>query len=579
MNDCSKKIEHLNSFLLEKERISIADILKLSEEDLAKKIENDSFNENELEKICSLFYLDLETLKNDGKEIPEDHLLQIDETILSASKGDYHNEIGKKKMGNVIKKNYGILDKKTKKKLWINFILSCVPFLAFLLYSFITVIANDVSTLNTYRTGDSLSESQQKIANSLAIKGDTLQYVDVNVGAQLESIDDVSVSNSSYTVTMVTCFDFDQADFHSMWWLKEKGEIFNKNGFYNAADLLQDEYCFDKDGTSFLKYSDNIPDIFQFNFEEGKHLSEAGDPISVSTLYEAERAAYPGEKSSNVYTDKNDEFRIGNGKITPDSLEYQDRGTAYYDKESKSYRFSQKLHFQAQIGKTFDSPRFPLDSAQFHIYIQPIRTTDYIRYVPSSEMSGMSTYFKIGGGYRLIKEGNGIKNFVTKLNYYQDMDLDPSSLTYQKQITKTQFEIIVRANKSGFAIFLNSFLNIIAVAVWLILAFFNQSYNREDSLGMIGTGFFSAISAILLGFSLVSNANMVSILSIVNVFTLCMVLLMGYESLASKHASKLGNASLLAYRRVKMRLLFYFFVICSILMYIVLPAISYLWIL
>lgn len=588
MENLHKKLKALNDFLEEKHHLSLGDVFSIDEEEEQKILSGKKTPDDDLIKsIEDLFYLENGTLKDDEKELPHADILQVDEALLSAKQDEYRKNVGKRKDKEIIKRNYKALDKKSKTRLWINLGITGIPFIAFILFSFIRIIANEVNTINTYKEGDSLSASQQKIADSLPTKENSeLEYVDVKVGSKLESIREISSQNSSYSVTMSVQFDFDQIEFHKMWWLKEKSESFNADGFYTDEDLLIDNYCFDSDSQSWLKYSDNIPDVIQFNFEDSdgnpKHLKASDgtfeEPTSISSLYTDEIAHYPGEKSSNVYADKNDEFSIGNGKITPDTLEYFERGQAYKD-DSGNYRFYQRLHFTATINKAFDSPRYPLDSAQFHIYIQPNRNSDYIRYVADEDMSGFSDYFSMSDSYRLIKERKGIKNLTVKLNYYKDKDVDPSSSTFKSDIYKTQFEVIVRANKVGMSVFFNSFLNIIAVSIWLILAFFNQSFNKDDSISMIGTGFFSAISAILLGFSLSSGSNLFSLLSLVNIFTLAMVLVMGYESISARRCLKLSDPQMVSYRTVRMRILFYFFVTCSALIYVVLPLISYMWIL
>lgn len=584
MNDIKSKIQSLDSYLRKKYHVSIAKVLDIDENEfdaiLSKGIEK---KEDELKKIAELFYLDVEILTNEEKELPHEDSLEVDEIYINAKQGEYANQVGKKKEQNFLKRNYSVLDGKQKKKLWISIGLTALPFLAFVIYSLTTVSINRADTLNSYKEGDTLSSEQQKIENEIyADKNAT--YAAVKIGSVIENINNISTSDSKYETTMTTRFDFDQMEYHKMWWKKTKGTEFNVDGFYSDSELLMDNFCFDTEGTGYLKYSDNIPDVLQFNFEDNDgnpvHLSQSDGslslPTSVSTLYQEEVASYPAEKSSNVYADKNDEFSIGNGRITSDSLEYLERGTGYYDEETQSYRYFQKVHFTATINKTFDSPRYPLDSAQFHVYIQPTKDSDYIRYQVDENLCGYSPYFSISNGYRLIKEGDGIKNLTVKLNYYQDTDRDPSSSAFGKKCTKTQFEIIVRANKVGFTVYLNSFLNIIAVAIWLILAFFNQSFNKEDSLSMIGTGLFSAISAILLGFSMVSNANFFSLQSIINIFTLGMVLLMGYESISSRRGIKLGDTKTIAYRNVRMRILFYFLIGCSLVMYFLLPFLAYI---
>ncbi len=580
MSKLQEKLRHLDAFLREKHHLSLAKAIGKGELSY-EEVFGDDISKDVLIEVAEFFFLSVDTLEDDAKELPPDSSLQVDEVVVNIRKGEYENQIGKKKSKGLLKRNFLALEVKQRKKLVASLILTCLPFLAFLTYSLVNISVNISNTLTSYKEGDRLSSEQQAIEDALPKVGEegVGAFAKVKVGGVLESIKNISSANSSYGLTMSLRFDFDQMEYHKMWWEKEKGEPFNADNYYTEEDLSQDNYCFNADQSGFLPYPDNIPDIIQFNFASDKHLLEAGDPISVSTLYIEERAAYPGEKSSNTYASKNDEFSMGNGKISPDSLEYQEKGKAYYDEKTSSYRYAQKLHFDASINKTFDSPRYPLDSAQFHIYIQPTRDVSLVRYVDDKEMSGFSTYFSIGDGYRLIKESEDIKNFTVKLNYYSELDRDPSSSNYGQKIIKSQLELIVRANKQGISIFLNSFLNIVAIGTWLLLAFYNQSYNGDDSIGMIGTGFFAAISAILLGFSLVSNANIFSLLSLVNIFTLGLVLVMGYESISAKRANRLGDASLIAYRSVKIRVLFYFLLAMAVAMDLLLPCLAYLWIL
>lgn len=578
MANFKDKIEHLNDYLIDKYHINLAKCIDIDEEEYLNYLNLKEKDKKITKKICEIFYLNENILLDDSIELPHDEFLSVDEPIVKSHLGNYINDIEKNKNKNVIKKNYKILDNKLKRRMFIELTVIIIPFLFIVLYSLILSSTNIVSTLNNYKEGDELSSSQKEIEEKL-LKYDEeneTHYANVKVGATLESIQNISSSNSTFNSTMSLTFDFDQKEYYNMYYYKSKDETFNKDNFYTSEDLLADNFCFDSTKTGYLEYKDNIPDIYQFNFLPSTHMSSLNKPISVSTLYLEEENAFPGEKSSNIYPSKNDEFRIGNGKISPDTLEYQDKGTAYFDEKSQSYRYTQKLHFETTINKIFDSPRYPLDSAQFKTYIQPTKSSNYIRYIPDTTISGYSTYFSLSDGYRLIKETNGIKNFNIKINYYIDNGFDDATSSYTQTI-KTQIEIITRANKHGISIYLNSFLNIIAIAIWLTLAFYNQSFNKDDSMSMIGTGFFSAISAILLGLSTVGNANTFSLLTFINIFTLMMVLIIGFESIKAKRYTKLNNTKLIAYSNVTMRILFYFLLTCSIIIYILIPAISYIW--
>lgn len=577
MNKKGEKIKFLNQFLLEKYNISLTQIFEEDKEEI-EKILNDKdleINQNLIKKISNFFFLDISYLLDDNKELPKKEDLDVDEVLLNKIQDEYKTNLGKKKRKHVIKRNYALLSKKYKHKLFRTLAYVFIPFLAYLTYSVSVISINVNETLKNYEENSNKEGSY----NLITMHQDALdkKFAYINVGTTLERISDIDPSSSSFKATMILRFDFSLSEFHNMFYFDYKNEEFNKDGFYNNEDLLADNFCLNETSDGFLPYSNNIPDIYEFNFLENTHMSKDNEPLSISTLFSEEKASFPGEKSSNVFPDKKDEFSIGNGRIHEDTLEYTVKNEFY--KKGSDYRCYQELHFIADINKTFDSPRYPLDSVQFHIYIKPLMSTNFIKYVPDKSMSSFSPTFSVTDGYRLIKESEKIKNFTLSIYNYDELDLDRSSSTFNEIVTKSEFEITVRCNKHGFSVFVNNFLNIIAVAIWLVLAFYNQSFNKEDSLGMIGTGFFSAISAILLGFSLVSNANLFSLLSIINIFTLGMVLVMGYESISAQNNKNISDNEIVAYKTIKMRIIYYFLVVCSIIMYLVLPSIAYIWIL
>ena len=124
------KLKTLNEFLLNsKYHLGLEDILK---EDKSK-IENILFgkekpSEDILKEIADFFYLDYEILEDDNLALPNNDHIQVDDVKVSAIQSSYLNKLGKKKHKHVIKRNYDILDKPTKKKLFINLacIYSCV---------------------------------------------------------------------------------------------------------------------------------------------------------------------------------------------------------------------------------------------------------------------------------------------------------------------------------------------------------------------------------------------------------------------------------------------------------------------
>lgn len=317
MANFKDKIEHLNNYLINKYQINLAKCIDINEEEYLKYINSKEKDQKITKKICEIFYLNENILLDDSIELPHDEFLSVDEPIVKSHLGNYINNIEKNKNKNVIKKNYKILDSKLKRRMFIELAVIIIPFLFIVLYSLILSSTNIVSTLDNYKEGDELSRSQKEIEEKL-LKYDEeneTHYANVKVGATLESIQNISSSNSTFNSTMALTFDFDQKEYYNMYYYKSKGEIFNKDNFYTSEDLLADNFCFDSTKTGYLKYKDNILDIYQFNFLPSSHMSSLNKPVSVSTLYLEEENAFPGEKSSNIYPSKNDEFRISNGKL------------------------------------------------------------------------------------------------------------------------------------------------------------------------------------------------------------------------------------------------------------------------
>ena len=588
MKKINIKIKYLDDYLKKNYNVSLARAIGQSDKSMKKIYEGGMIPFWVIHKIVRFFMIDKSVLLDDEKDLPKDEELNLDKELIDILKEDKNNEWKLFKNKHELSRNYRMLNHGKRVSLWLSLTIICLPILAFSVGCLTWISIDRVNTINKYKNAEELTEFEKSVQEA-ALNREGLTYVNINTGSEIEKITDISHSSNTFTARLSTFFDFDQMEFHKMFYRFEEGKEFNVNNFYTQEDLLIDNYTPSDDGSSdiYLNYSDNIPDIIQFNFEEGKHPSDKNNkPVSLSTLYkDRERAAFPGEQQSNNFSSNNSEFFIGNGSFVPDSIEVREKGRAYKTDDG-SFRFFQKIHFDAKIEKTFDSPRYPLDSVQFHIYIQPNRSSDYVRYNLVDNVSingetvafnGFSSSFSMTNGYRRISSNGDIKDLTTRIFYYavnEESTLkneDPS-----KWVIKSELEIVVRANKSGMSSFIQAFINIFAVGIWMIIAFFNQSYNKQDSIGMIGTGLFAAISSILVGVSMISDANIISLITMINVFTLGIILIMAYESIAAKRASVKENKVAMAYRFIKLRVIFYVIVISSLMMFIALPFTAYI---
>ena len=459
-------------------------------------------------------------------------------------------------------------------KLILSVLVIAVPLVAYIIFCASEVAFERFDDMRKYRIGsdgldyDMYDPIQVKYHDDLEdtskANNPDAHYVEVTVGAVLEKIKNISSATSSYEGRMQLYFKFDKDEFRDMFRHYARNVLADQiiEDYYAENDEAHPQGAFDHDA-----WLDVHSDYFETWVET--HDSEY----------------YPGETPSNVLTDKNTMFVIGNGEFVPDSLgtlkELEE--VQYYDGEGRLRTMCyQKIRFNATFEKAFDSVRYPLDSVQFKMYILPTMDADYIRYVPDRStdsegnlISGFTPYFSVTSGYRLIHDTEDMDNFTMRLNYYYDENNDPA-IDYEQSV-RTQLEIIVRANRAGLSLFLQAFINLFSVVIWIIIAFYSQSYTGEDSIGMLGTGLFGVISSMLVGLSMVSDAGIFSLITMINIFTLAVIMIMTYQAIAAKRAAVRKDKVLIAYNGIKLRVLFVLLTICTVAMFVVIPALAYMW--
>jgi hypothetical protein len=62
----------------------------------------------------------------------------------------------------------------------------------------------------------------------------------------------------------------------------------------------------------------------------------------------------------------------------------------------------------------------------------------------------------------------------------------------------------------------------------------------------------------------------------INIFTLCVIMLMAYEAIASKRSKIAKDLVGNAYNLIKLRVLFVILLICTLTMFVGLPVLSYI---
>ena len=456
----------------------------------------------------------------------------------------------------------------------LSILIIAIPLAAFMIFCASEVAYERFDDIRKYRVGsdgldyDITDPVQRKYHDDLdgtsRANNPDAYYVEVTVGAVLEKIKNISSATSSYEARMQIYFKFDKDEFRNM---------FRHYARNVLADQIIDSYYAE---TGEERPHGEIP-YDQWLDEHSSYFEE--------WVEAHDHEYYPGETPSNVLTDKETMFVIGNGEFVPDSLGMMKEleEVQYYDSEGRLRTMCyQKVRFNGSFEKAFDSVRYPLDSVQFKMYILPTMDADYVRYIPDRStnsdgdlVSGFTPYFGITSGYRLIRDTEEMDNFTLRLNYYYDENNDPA--VHFDDSVRTQLEIIVRANRVGISLFLQAFINLFSVVIWIIIAFYSQSYTGEDSVGMLGTGLFGVISSMLVGLSMVSDAGIFSLITMINIFTLAVIMIMTYQAIAAKRAQVRKDKVLIAYNGIKLRVLFILLTICTAIMFVIIPALAYMW--
>ena len=525
-------------------------------------------------KVADYFFIPVDVLLDDEKELPQEDVIQVDEDLLSVQRNDVENDIQRQKQRHFIRRNWKMIGYKKRIKLIASVLVIAIPLVAYIFFCASEVAFERFDDMRKYRIGsdgleyDMYDPIQTKYHNDLEgtskANRSEAHYVEVTVGAVLEKIKNISSATSSYETRMQLYFKFDKDEFRDMF------RVYARN-------VLADQIILDY-------YSESGESMPQGVFSHDQWLDEHNDYFE-QWVDTHDREYYPGETPSNVLTDKQTMFVIGNGEFVPDTLgtmkELEE--VQYYDENGELRTMCyQKIRFNAHFEKAFDSVRYPLDSVQFKMYILPTMDADYIRYVPDTavdndgnRISGFTPYFSITSGYRLIHATEDMDNFTMRLNYYYDENNDPA-IDYDQSV-RTQLEIIVRANRAGLSLFLQAFINLFSVVIWIIIAFYSQSYTGEDSIGMLGTGLFGVISSMLVGLSMVSDAGIFSLITMINIFTLAVIMIMTYQAIAAKRAAVRKDKVLIAYNGIKLRVLFVLLTLCTVAMFVIIPALAYMW--
>lgn len=253
-----------------------------------------------------------------------------------------------------------------------------------------------------------------------------------------------------------------------------------------------------------------------------------------------EPSQYPGEN-----------FIIGNGNMGGKTLmeEYHENGKHY-----------QQYRVTATVEKYFDTTRYPLDSHQLKVFIEDERDMSIVRYTPDKEHSTISPYLTIAG-FDIINYDSGLY-----LNEYSSKMNDPifDNVNFETEGKKTfEYVFVTRVKRDGYGLFLKAFLNLFGILLWVCIGLYNCAYNRVDAMGAINTGIFGAVSSMIVGMNLLSDARGSGLIEYINLFSLAMILITTiYVIRINKYRAK-GDE--LVYTDVYSKMLFWAVLLMSII--------------
>lgn len=172
-----------------------------------------------------------------------------------------------------------------------------------------------------------------------------------------------------------------------------------------------------------------------------------------------------------------------------------------------------QVRYDLVINKQYWTPRFPLESHQMRIYIEPKEGVNEVVLIPNEEESYTNPSLGITG-FEMTRfaVGQDIIGYEGNLLNPEFDNYDDS--TQYKTEVMTQFEI----NREGIGLYIKCFIAMYGTTAWILLCLYICTFRRVDPLGMIGAAFFGSVSNIMVGANLVPDALQMGLLEYGNLF-------------------------------------------------------------
>lgn len=173
----------------------------------------------------------------------------------------------------------------------------------------------------------------------------------------------------------------------------------------------------------------------------------------------------------------------------------------------------QQIKFDVTINNNFWTVRFPLNSYQLRIYLEPTLSAKRLVLVPNQDESYTNTNIEISG-YKLRRFA------VAQTIYKYDHSLLNPALGGEddEDVYRTQIMTQIEINRDGLGLYFKCFLAMFGTLAWILLCLYVATFRRVDALGMVGSAFFGAVSNLMVGAALVPDALQLGLLEYGNIF-------------------------------------------------------------
>lgn len=196
------------------------------------------------------------------------------------------------------------------------------------------------------------------------------------------------------------------------------------------------------------------------------------------------------------------------------------QGTINKLEEIKNYTENgvtyQLLRMDVTIFDQFETKRFPLESHQMRVYIEPDYSGERVKLVADKENFANNPSLNYAG-YDLIQADNGIFTMIYDSSYGEDS-------VGEKLITSEYFTQL-ELNRNGLGLYLKCFIALFGTSLWVFITLYICTYHKVDPLGMIPAALFGTVSNIMVGANLLPDALEVGLLEYVNVWGVFTILM------------------------------------------------------